>query len=128
MKIIVKGEWVEVPQLSSSMNLEGVIVPPEILDKLKKVNQERLFIEWGVRCYNGAFDSKTSAVFNYQDQVFKWIKEAVPNITLTYFPMGHFYSGGQNYIPCTKEHGTSGGVICDLLDQIINHCKQGLST
>ena len=127
MQIIVKGEVVEVPPLTSVMNLEGVVVPPELLVKLKKVNQERLFIGWGVRCYNGAFDSKTSAVFNYQDQVFKWIKEAVPNINITYFPMEGFYSGGQNYRSCTKEHSTRGGAICDLLDQIVVHAEKGES-
>jgi hypothetical protein len=124
MKIIVKGEVKEVADPHSSMELTGVVISPEALDKLKKVDHEALFISWGVRCYYGAYDSKTQAVFDYQEKAFKLVKEVVENITITYFPMEGKFMAGQRFLACSAWHSTRGGVVSELVNQLLAHAEK----
>jgi len=125
MKIIVGGSVKEAIDPPSYMDLTGVVITPEALDKLKKVDHDALGIWWGVRCYYGAYDSRTQSVFDYQTKVLKLITESVADITITYFPMEDKFLAGQRFKQCSAWHSTYGGVISELVNQLLTHAKKG---
>lgn len=57
--------------------------PIRIADGLRNSFHE---IHWGVRCFNGAFDGRTTRVHEFQDLVMEAIKKRRPDACCTYFP------------------------------------------
>lgn len=55
--------------------------------------RDKLTISWGVRCYYGAYDSKTTRVHEFRREVLAKLKILRPRISVTYFPAGGFYVG-----------------------------------
>jgi hypothetical protein len=52
---------------------------------------DHLYINWGIRCFYGAFDGKTERVYRFREHVRKTAKKVWPKCSVTYFPAGGFY-------------------------------------
>ena len=58
---------------------------------MSKLNLENLTINHQVKCYWGAFDSKTERVMKNQDDALKLIQTIHPNAKTCYFPVEGTY-------------------------------------
>jgi hypothetical protein len=75
---------------------------------------EKLVIRHGIRCYDGAFDSKTQSVFDEQERVMKIIRTKYPEARVTYFPMEGKYLFATNVMDVSREfRPTYGDAVYD---------------
>lgn len=58
---------------------------------MSDVAPEKLEFRTTVRCYDGAFDSKSQAVLNERTRVMKLIRQKEPEAHATYFPVEEEY-------------------------------------
>jgi hypothetical protein len=59
---------------------------------MNKLQYEDLIISHGVKCYWGAFDSKTQRVIDNQEKALKLIRTVHPNAKTCYFPVDGYYN------------------------------------
>lgn len=70
------------------------VTTEQALSRLRDIRgnkTDNLFITWGVKCYWGAFDSKTERVHQFRDRAMKLVKVVWPEAHVTYYPAGSFY-------------------------------------
>lgn len=78
-----------------------------------------LYITWGVKCYWGAFDSKTERVHKFRDHVMKTIKVLWPEAHITYYPAGSFYIAFNRLQILTGDMPSWESALLILLDKVI---------
>lgn len=79
---------------------------------------EELLINHQVKCYYGAFDSKTERVMSKQEKALEKIRTIHPNAKTCYFPVECYYSlhtGYPDYKDIVPPQYERGQVIYDAL-------------
>lgn len=73
-----------------------------------------------IRCYYGAFDSKTQAAIDEQDRVLNLIREKYPEARVTYFPVEGKCLFATNVMDVSREfRPTRGSAIADAYEELI---------
>lgn len=73
-----------------------------------------LEITWGVRCYNGAFDSRTDAMHRKQARALAEVRKVVPELSITYFPVEGKYMAFNKYKEISDWFLTRGSAIAAM--------------
>lgn len=68
-----------------------------------------------VRCYNGAYDSRTQATFDRQDAVLARIQAVCPDASCTYFPAEGYHMVHVDGWPITDAEPTRGSALVAAL-------------
>jgi hypothetical protein len=79
-----------------------------------QIKYEDLIISHGVKCYWGAFDSKTQRVMDNREKALKLIRTVHPNAQTCYFPVEGYYSlhtGSPEYKDICSPEYDRGSVI-----------------
>lgn len=79
-----------------------------------------LDITWGVKCYYGAFDSRTDAMHRKQDRALKRIREVMPDFSVTYFPAEGKYAVFNRHTPINMDwYATRGSALSAMIQQFV---------
>lgn len=79
-----------------------------------------LDISWGVRCYNGAYDSRTDAMMRKQDRALARIREVMPDFHITYFPVEGKYAVYDGHEAINMDwYATRGEALADMIQKFV---------
>lgn len=78
-----------------------------------------LEITWGVKCYNGAWDSRTEALFKKQDRCLQAIRKVMPNFSVTYFPAEDKYMAFNNHQEISGWFWTRGEALSTMYRHLV---------
>jgi hypothetical protein len=96
-------------------------IPPETLEKLRKLDLSELHIGWGVKCYYGAFDSRTDGAIRLQERVLKLLSSFAPgDVRVTYFPVEGKHSGWCGNQEITGLRSTRGDTIEHMVHRFLD--------
>lgn len=69
-----------------------------------------------VRCYNGAFDSKSAAAIRHQENAMHLLRSREPEAHITYFPVEAMFQAHVWGRPLSGMRATKADAIADALD------------